>query len=39
VPTSKGVATSSVAAVLCVMPVVTEFVTLLLADFVTGYPA
>jgi hypothetical protein len=25
--------------VACVMPVVTEFVTLLLADFVTGYPA
>jgi hypothetical protein len=25
--------------VACVMPVVTEFVTLLLADFMTGYPA
>jgi hypothetical protein len=25
--------------VACVMPVVTKFVTLLLADFVTGYPA
>ncbi len=25
--------------VACVMPVMTEFVTLLLADFVTGYPA
>jgi hypothetical protein len=35
VPTSKRVATSSGNPVACVMPVVTEFVTLLLADFVT----